>query len=178
MQMRTQESRRRRERYGALVAAVAASAVLSACGGGHHSATTKTSTGPKSTTTTTARAASSAAVAVRSDWEAFFDGKTPVARRVALLQDGSRFASIISAQSGSPLAAAAGAKVDGVILTSPDTARVTYSITEDGQTALAHQTGTAVRVDGTWKVGVGSFCGLLTLENGGKTSGLPAACRG
>jgi len=30
--------------------------------------------------------------------------------------------------------------------------------------------------DGSWKVGESSFCGLLILENGGKTTGLPAAC--
>ena len=35
----------------------------------------------------------------------------------------------------------------------------------------------AVYQDGTWKVGLASFCGLLALENGGKTSGLPAACK-
>jgi hypothetical protein len=35
----------------------------------------------------------------------------------------------------------------------------------------------AVKQDGTWKVGVASFCGLLTVENNGKTSGLPAACK-
>jgi hypothetical protein len=30
---------------------------------------------------------------------------------------------------------------------------------------------------GTWKVGVASFCRLLALEDGGKTSSLPAACK-
>ena len=46
-----------------------------------------------------------------------------------------------------------------------------------GQSALANQAGVAVLQDGTWKVGLASFCGLLALENGGKTSGLPAACK-
>ena len=36
--------------------------------------------------------------------------------------------------------------------------------------------GVAVLQGGTWKVGDASFCGLLTLENGGRASGLPAAC--
>jgi len=30
---------------------------------------------------------------------------------------------------------------------------------------------------GTWKVAVASFCGLLTLEAGGSTTALPAACK-
>ena len=42
--------------------------------------------------------------------------------------------------------------------------------------ALSGKTGVAVKQGGTWKVGVASFCGLLALENGGKTSGLPSAC--
>jgi hypothetical protein len=41
---------------------------------------------------------------------------------------------------------------------------------------LTNQSGTAVYEDGTWKVGVSSFCGLLTIENSGKTAGLPAPC--
>jgi hypothetical protein len=42
---------------------------------------------------------------------------------------------------------------------------------------LPNQTGTAVNQGGTWKVGVASFCGLLTLENNGNTAKLPAACK-
>ncbi len=49
-----------------------------------------------------------------------------------------------------------------------------YDILVGGTPALKNQTGTAVYQNGTWKVGVASFCGLLTLENAGKTAGLPA----
>jgi hypothetical protein len=56
-------------------------------------------------------------------------------------------------------------------------ATVTYSILLDGQPELTNQSGVAVDQDGTWKVGVASFCGLLSLENGGKTTGLPSACK-
>ena len=56
-------------------------------------------------------------------------------------------------------------------------ATVTYDILVSGTPELKNQTGTAVLQGGTWKVGVTSFCGLLTLENAGKTSGLPAACK-
>jgi len=54
---------------------------------------------------------------------------------------------------------------------------VTYSILVSGTPALTNQAGVAVYQDGRWKVGDASFCGLLLLENGGKTQLLPAACR-
>ena len=56
-------------------------------------------------------------------------------------------------------------------------ATVKYDILLGGTPALKNQTGTAVNQNGTWKVGVASFCGLLTLENAGKTAGLPAPCK-
>jgi len=87
------------------------------------------------------------------------------------------FSSVIKAQAGSSLASQASSKVTKVTVVSPDEAKVTYSILVAGQPALSNQAGLAVYQDGTWKVGVGSFCGLLALENGGKTSSLPAACK-
>jgi hypothetical protein len=54
---------------------------------------------------------------------------------------------------------------------------VKYDILLNGTPALTNQTGTAVLDNGTWKVGVTSFCGLLTIENGGKATGEPAACQ-
>jgi hypothetical protein len=100
-----------------------------------------------------------------------------VAKRVSLLQDGQTFESVIKSQAGSGLAASATSKVTKVTLVSPTQAKVTYSILLGGQPALSNQAGVAVKQDGTWKVGVASFCGLLTVENSGKTSGLPAACK-
>jgi hypothetical protein len=115
--------------------------------------------------------------AVTTNWQAFFNAKTPVSKRVSLLQDGSQFQSIIQAQAGSGLAALATAKVTHVTLNSPTQATVIYNILVSGTPQLKNQTGVAVLQNGTWKVGVASFCGLLTLENAGKTSGLPAACK-
>jgi hypothetical protein len=100
-----------------------------------------------------------------------------VNKRVSLLQDGSQFASIIRSQAGSGLAAQASAKVAKVTVMSPTQAKVGYSILVSGQSALPNQTGVAVLQDGTWKVGVASFCNLLALENGGSTSKLPPACK-
>jgi hypothetical protein len=45
-----------------------------------------------------------------------------------------------------------------------------YTLLEDGKPARANQLGVAVYQDGTWKVGVATFCSLLAMENGGRTS--------
>jgi hypothetical protein len=56
-------------------------------------------------------------------------------------------------------------------------AQVTYDILVSGTLELKNQNGSAVLQDGIWKVGVTSFCSLLTLENGGSSASLPAACK-
>ncbi len=153
--------------------------VLAACGG------SSPATPPASTAATPGGAASAssapasgaaALAAVKTAWLAFFNAKTPVPRRVALLQNGQAFASIIRAQASSPLASSATAQVSKVTLVSATQAKVTYSILVSGAPALSGQSGVAVYQHGRWKVGDASFCGLLALENGGKTSSLPAAC--
>jgi hypothetical protein len=162
---------------------------LAACGassgGGAAASTTPTSAAaPTSAPATSASAASStpadssaAASSIAANWTAFFDAKTPVAKRVSLLEDGQEFATVIKSQAGGGLAAAATAKVTRVTVTSASQATVVYNILVAGQAALSNQSGTAVLQDGTWKVGLASFCGLLSLEAGGKTSGLPAPCK-
>ena len=165
-----------------LVGALAAG--LAACSSSSNSSSSGASSSPSSAPSSSAPASSAgpasssgAASTIAANWAAFFNAKTPVAKRVSLLQDGQTFQSIIKSQAGSGLAASATAKVTKVTMVSSTQAKVTYSILIGGQSALAHQAGVAVLQDGTWKVGLASFCGLLALENGGKTSGLPAACK-
>jgi hypothetical protein len=110
---------------------------------------------------------------IKANWEAFFSGTTPAARKIALLQNGQEFAAVIQAQAASGLAKSASATVTAVHVISATQATVTYDIYLGGKPALSNQTGTAVHQDGTWKVGDVSFCQLLALENGGKA---PAAC--
>jgi hypothetical protein len=117
---------------------------------------------------------SSAAVAqIKANWQAFFNPKTPVSKRVSLLQNGQSFASIISAQASSALASSATSSVSAVTVESPTQAKVTYSILVGGSPALKNQPGVAVDEGGVWKVGDQSFCALLTIENNGKA---PTAC--
>ena len=168
-----------------LVGALAAG--LAACSSSSNSSGASSS--PSSAPSSSARATSApvslgspvsssgASATIARNWEAFFSAKTPVAKRVSLLQDGQTFQSIIKSQAGSGLAASATAKVTKVTTVSSTQAKVTYSILIGGQSALANRAGVAVLQDGTWKVGLASFCGLLAVENGGKTSGLPAACK-
>jgi len=159
-------------------------ATAAACGGSSPSTSSSSTSAPASTSAapstspaTSASAPAGAAAAITTNWEAFFNAKTPISKRVSLLQDGPQFQSIIQSQAGSGLAALATAKVTHVTVTSPTQATVTYDILVSGTPELKNQTGVAVLENGTWKVGVASFCGLLTLENSGKTSGLPAACK-
>jgi hypothetical protein len=167
-------------RSAAVLLACAAGVAAAGCGSSAPSApAAPASSAPASSPSGQAggQAGGAASKAVAANWEAFFNAKTPVARRVSLLQDGSQFASIIKSQAGSGLAADATAKVTKVSMVSATQANVSYSILIAGQSALSGQSGVAVNQGGAWKVGVASFCGLLTLENAGKTSGLPAACK-
>jgi hypothetical protein len=155
---------------GCALAALAATAA--ACGSSSPSSSTSKPPAASSPTSS-----GSAVSQITANWETFFSAKTPTSQRVSLLEDGSQFQSVISAQAGGGLASQASAKVIKVTVNSPTQATVKYDILLSGTPALSNQSGTAVYQDGTWKVGVTSFCGLLTLENGGKTSGLPAACQ-
>ena len=147
------------------------------------SATSQSSSPTASATPSTSASAqptsgAAAAAAIKANWAAFFNAKTPISQRLALLQNGSSFASVIKAQAGQAIAQAATSKVTAVTITGPNQAKVTYAILVGGKPALSGQHGVAVYQNGVWKVGVSSFCGLLTLENNGSSSGLPAACQG
>jgi len=163
-----------------IVLACALGLGAAACGSSSPSSSSSKSaaaTSAPASSSPSASSTSAAASEVAADWVAFFDAKTPESRRVALLQDGTTFAPVVKALASSSLASEASAKVSKVTVVSPAEAKVSYSILVSGSPALPNQAGTAVYQDGTWKVGVASFCGLLALENGGSTKSLPAACK-
>jgi hypothetical protein len=158
---------------------------VSACGGSSKpaastssptSAVTPTSpatTSPAATSpSTTSPVPSGAVAAITTNWETFFNIKTSVAKRVALLQDGSQFSSIIAAQQHSPLAAGLTAKVTSVSNVTATQAQVKYNLIVSGA-PVPMNPGTAVYENGTWKVGAATFCGLLNLE---QLKNLPAVC--
>src|SRR5215469_290992 len=137
------------------------------------SATSATSSAPTSPSTTSS---GSAVAQITANWIAFFNPKTPMAKRVSLIQNGQAFASAIQSSASFPGASSASAKVTKVTLTSATHASVIYSILLLGTPVpgLTNTKGVAVLQNGTWKVGDASFCVLLTLENGGKP---PAVCK-
>jgi hypothetical protein len=150
-------------------ATAAGSVALIVLAGCSSSSSSSSATAPSAAPSATASASPAPAItgateqAVATNWEQFFSGSTPADKKVSLLQNGSQFAPVIQAQA-SGLGASAGAKVQAVQVTGPTTANVTYDILLGGQTALGGQHGTAVLENGTWKVGTGSFCSLLALE--------------
>jgi hypothetical protein len=122
---------------------------------------------------------SSAVSEISTNWKTFFNSSTPNSKRVQLLQNGSEFSSAISAFASSPLAAAVTSKVDSVALTSSTEATVKYDLSALGTTVAKGASGTAVLEDGTWKVGDGVFCGLLSeAVSAGvmSKSAVPSAC--
>jgi hypothetical protein len=108
--------------------------------------------------------AQSAAAQVSKTWTEFFSSKTSASTKASLLQNGAKFAPVIEAESKNPLAAQSSAKVSAVKLTSPSTARVTYTILLAGKPVVPHTTGTAVKSGSNWLVSDASFCQLLRLE--------------
>jgi hypothetical protein len=157
-----------------VLAGLALGAAVTACGSGG-SGGSGGSTSPSSAPSASG-GSGSAAAQITANWEAFFSAKTPAAKRVSLLQNGQVFAAIIRAQAGSALASTVTAKVNKVTVTTPSQAKVAYTLLVAGTPELRNQPGIAVRENGIWKVGDASFCGLLTLQNGGSTKSLPSAC--
>ena len=101
---------------------------------------------------------------IKANWRAFFAASTPAARKIALLEDGSKFAAIIRGQSSSTLGRTTSAAVSSVHVVSHTLADVRYTISLAGAPVLAGATGTAVYQAKSWKVGDVSFCKLLGLE--------------
>ena len=147
---------------------------VAACGSSGSSSSSTPSTSASSTSASSSASPSAAAsggnavAEITANWTAFFDPKTPLAKRISILQNGQVFSAAIQGSSRFPGASTASAKVTKVTVTSPTQAKVTYSILLAGTPVLPNQSGVAVLEGGTWKVGDASFCALLTLENSGK----------
>ena len=144
-------------RLALVVVSLLAAAGLAACGSSMH--------------TSTRGNTANAQAQIRSAYEQFFSPKTPLADRVAVLQDGSRFKSIVASFASNPLAKNVKVTVSSVTPESGNKAKVVYTV-KFGGTSLPTQTGSAVLQDGTWKVGFASLCKLVALQ--GST---PSACK-
>jgi hypothetical protein len=157
----------------ATLAACSSSSSSSASTSPSSSAASAPASAPSAIASSSASLTSAAVAQITANWEKFFSSSTTAAQKTALLQNGSTFASAISAFIKLPLASGIGAKVTKVLPATSTTATVTYNITSGATSLLSGQTGTSVYQDGTWKVGDASLCGLLKLIPGGS---VPAAC--
>jgi hypothetical protein len=155
--------------------------IVAGCGGGspQHSAKSHS---PRSTANSAAEPASGpgAVAAITANWKTVFNGKLSIPVRLALVQDGSQVAAFVESEAkGSFGAAATGstATVSSVKITSPSQATVHYEVLLLGTPLLKNQVGTAVYVNGVWKIGVASICGLAYLQYPKTSPKLPAVCR-
>ncbi len=139
-----------------LALVVVAGLALAGCGGSSH-------------TSTSGDAAAQAQI--KSAYQKFFSGQTSVSDRAAVLQNGSKFKSVIQAFASNPLAKNVNVTVSSVTLQGANNAKVVYTV-KLGSAGLPKQAGTAVLQNGTWKVGYASLCKLVALQ--GST---PSACK-
>ena len=140
-----------------LALVVVAGLALAGCGGSSSSSTTNST--------------AAAQAQIKSAYQKFFSGQTPVADRVAVLQSGPRFKALVKSFASNPLAKNVRVTVSSVTLQGANNAKVVYTV-KLGGAGLPKQTGTAVLQGGTWKVGYASLCKLVALQ--GST---PSACK-
>jgi hypothetical protein len=154
---------------------------LAACGGGS-SPSPKASSPAATASASTAEPTSgpAAVAAITANWKTVFNGKAPIPRRLALVQNGEQVAAFVEAQAKTSFGQAATgstATVSSVAITSPSQATVHYEVLLLGTPLLKNQVGTAIYLDGIWKVAIASFCGLAYLEYPKGSAKLPAVCR-
>ena len=140
-----------------LALVVVAGLALAGCGGSSSSSTTNST--------------AAAQAQIKSAYQKFFSGQTSVADRVAVLQNGPKFQSVVQSFASNPLAKNVHVTVSSVKLQGADNAKVVYTV-KLGSAGLPKQTGTAVLQSGTWKVGYASLCKLVALQ--GST---PSVCK-
>jgi len=133
--------------------------VLAGCGGSSRT--------PTAMTNDTA----GAQAPIKSAYEKFFSSNTNVPGKIRLLQNGPRFGPLVRDFYSNPLAKNVNVTVSSVTLQGANKAKVVYTV-KLGEAALPKQSGTAVRQNGTWKVGDASLCKLVALQ--GST---PSVCK-
>jgi hypothetical protein len=169
-------------RQAAAALAVMGCLALAACGGGggnqHHAAKRPS---PSASASAEPSSGPGAIAAITANWKTVFNGKVSIPQRLALVQEGSQVAAFVEAEAKTSFGTAATgstATISSVTITSPLQATVDYEVLLLGTPLLKKQVGTAVYLDGGWKVGISSFCGLAKLAVSNTGPKLPAVCRG
>ena len=167
-------------RRASAVLAATGCLILAACGGGSPSPKPSSPAATASASTAEPTSGPAAVAAITANWKTVFNGKAPIPSRLALVQDGPQVAAFVEAQAKTSFGqAAAGstATVSSVTITSPSQATVHYEVLLLGTPLLKNQVGTAIYLNGIWKVAIASFCGLAYLEYPKGSPQLPAVCR-
>jgi hypothetical protein len=124
-------------------------------------------------TTTTATAANDESQ-IRAAFIAFFDGTSPsVDKKVALLENGEKYRSMLVDASANAQFQKLAAAVRSVQLTADAScaalgvgapcAVVTFDLTVGGFPMLAAHVSPAVKIDGTWKVAAKAWCDVVAI---------------
>ena len=154
--------------------------ILGACSGSSSSHAPSASPAVSASTPAEPTSGPPAVAAITANWKTVFNGKAPLDKRLALVQNGSQLAAFVQAQAKTSFGQAAmgsSAKVTSVLVSSPSQATVHWDLLLLGTPLLKNQVGNAVYLDGVWKVSIASFCGLAYLEYPKGSPKLPAACR-
>jgi hypothetical protein len=96
---------------------------------------------------------------VERNWERFFNPRTPLAERVALVKDGKQMEAMVKAFAAHPRYGQVKAVVEEVVFATPTTADVSYTLYLRGR-PLPVALGNAVLQDGIWKLSAPTFCAL------------------
>jgi len=168
-------------RAGVLAALIA---LVVACGGGGSSSGSTSSAAPTSTAavTTTPQASTTSAppgddaalAAIRQAFETFFDGAgSTVDEKVAVLQDGERYRSMLVDASENAQFQSLTIDIREIRLVPGDEcislnavapcASVTHDLLVGGAPMLVARESAAVEVDGQWLVAASAWCGVVAL---------------
>ncbi len=116
------------------------------------------------------RASKSDAAAVTKTWTLVFSSSTPVAQRVALVEDGAAFQPWLASQ---PASAGWSATVKQVTFPDAGHANVAFALSIGGGKSLPSVAGAAELVGGEWRVSKSTICVVLS------AAGVPnSACQG
>lgn len=104
--------------------------------------------------------------AITEAYVTLFNASAPVEQRMAAVEKGADFASVLRAQAANPQAQSTTATVSAVEIVDATHANVTYTLLMGGAPALPDQNGQAVKDGDRWKVAAMTFCALATLQGG------------
>ena len=141
------------------IAVLAVTAAVAGCGGSSGGSAAAPSPSPSVDTAAADKAE------ITTTWEGFFGGGGTVDGHIALLEDGEKFRTEITAQAKDPTNADLAAKVTDVAITGT-TAKVTYDLTgKGGVVLLGGSVGEAVKVGAKWLVSKKTYCQLIQLQD-------------